>query len=216
MESFSTALYFRLSECHPCWGLFPLVSMPVLACRGRVTIVMAALPACGWAVVPCLHGCPAFLQRHSPWQSPPSHPLRPETISPESTAVFALGLLSNAPFQLLATIHSGELASLSRVCKAATWKSVWVLTPFRLSWICCFTLQQPQILPLCPKQLLRCGDLTPASVLPPARRRSSCAHSYFFPFLALSYWVLCGSIYSFPLVRYSCPLSAGVPQDILS
>lgn len=90
--------------------------------------------------MPCLHGCPAFLQRHSPWQSPPSHPLRPETISPESTAVFALGLLSNAPFQLLATIHSGELASLSRVCKAATWKSVWVLTPFRLLQISCFTL----------------------------------------------------------------------------
>ena len=31
----------------------------------------------------------------------------------------------------------------------------------------------------------------------------------FFPLVHSSYWVLCGSIYSFPLVRYSCLLSAG-------
>ena len=34
----------------------------------------------------------------------------------------------------------------------------------------------------------------------------------FFPLVPSSYWVLHGSIYSFPLVRYSCPLSAGVLQ----
>ena len=37
----------------------------------------------------------------------------------------------------------------------------------------------------------------------------------FFPLVALSYQVLCGSIYSFPLFRYSCLLSAGVLHALL-
>ena len=37
----------------------------------------------------------------------------------------------------------------------------------------------------------------------------------FFPLVPLSYRALHGSIYSFPLVRYSCPLSAGVPHTLL-
>ena len=90
----------------------------------------------------------------------------------------------NSSFQLPAPVPCRGPASLSGVCMAVARIVCVILTPFRLSWICCFTLQQPQILPLCPKQLLRCGDLTPASVLPPARRRSSCAHSLiFFPSL---------------------------------
>ena len=38
----------------------------------------------------------------------------------------------------------------------------------------------------------------------------------FFPLVPSSSWVLRGSIYSFPLVRYSCPLSAGVLHARLS
>ena len=37
----------------------------------------------------------------------------------------------------------------------------------------------------------------------------------FFPLVPLSYRVLCGFIYSFPLVRYSFPLSAGVLHALL-
>ena len=37
----------------------------------------------------------------------------------------------------------------------------------------------------------------------------------FFPLVPLSYWVLCGSKYSLPLVRYSCLLSAGVLHALL-
>ena len=37
----------------------------------------------------------------------------------------------------------------------------------------------------------------------------------FSPLVPSSYRVLCGSIYSFPLVRYSCPLSAGVRHALL-
>ena len=37
----------------------------------------------------------------------------------------------------------------------------------------------------------------------------------FFPLVSSSYRILDGSIYSFPLFRYSCPLSAGVLQAVL-
>ena len=37
----------------------------------------------------------------------------------------------------------------------------------------------------------------------------------FFPLVSSSYWVVHGSIYSFPLVRSSCPLSAGVLHALL-
>ena len=37
----------------------------------------------------------------------------------------------------------------------------------------------------------------------------------FFPLAPWSYQVLCGSIYSFPLIRYSCLLSAGVLHALL-
>ena len=37
----------------------------------------------------------------------------------------------------------------------------------------------------------------------------------FLPLVPSSYWILRGSIYSFPLVRYSCPLSAGVLHVLL-
>ena len=37
----------------------------------------------------------------------------------------------------------------------------------------------------------------------------------FFPLVPSSYRVLCGSVYSFPLVRSSCPLSAGVLHALL-
>ena len=43
----------------------------------------------------------------------------------------------------------------------------------------------------------------------------SYSHSRFFPLIPSSYWVLCESIYSFPLLRYSCLLSAGVLHALL-
>lgn len=50
-------------------------------------------PVCDSAIVPCFHGCAAFLQKHSPpWIS--SH-LSPQIISPQSIAVLTLGLLSH-------------------------------------------------------------------------------------------------------------------------
>ena len=134
------------------------------------------------AVSPCLHDCLVFLHSHFPLQSPPSCPLRLSPCSQQQTSPW---YCSPVPMlQLPAAALSRGLASLSGVCMAGPRIVCVVLTPFSLSWICCFTLQQPQVLPHCPKQLPRCGDLTPASVLPPPRCRSSPAHSLsFFPSL---------------------------------
>ena len=65
------------------------------------------------------------------------------------------------------------------------------------------------------RQLPWCGDQTPASVPPPAKGKSSPTYSPLLPLLPSSYWVLCGSIYSFLVFRYSCSLSAGVLQVFL-
>ena len=49
----------------------------------------------------------------------------------------------------------------------------------------------------------------------PSACRSNPAHSLLFPSPHLSYWVVCGSIYSFPVARDSCLVSASVLQDLL-
>ena len=65
------------------------------------------------------------------------------------------------------------------------------------------------------RQLSQCGDRTPASVPPPTKGRSGPTNTPVFPPSSWSYQVLHGSIYSFPLVRYSCLLSAGVLHALL-
>ena len=65
------------------------------------------------------------------------------------------------------------------------------------------------------RQLPWRGDQTPASVPPPAKGRSSLLTVLFFSLVSSSYRVLCGSIYSFPLVRHSCLLSAGALHALL-
>ena len=66
------------------------------------------------------------------------------------------------------------------------------------------------------RQLPWCGDLTPASIPWPAEGRSILTNTLVFsPGSFESYQVLRGSIYSFPLVRYSCPLSVGVLHALL-
>ena len=59
---------------------------------------------------------------------------------------------------------------------------------------------------------LSCPDvgIRPLPQFPPATGRSSPTNTPVFLLVPSSCWVLCGSIYSFPLVRYSCPFSAAV------
>ena len=65
------------------------------------------------------------------------------------------------------------------------------------------------------RQLSQCADRTPASVPQPAEGRPSPTNTPVSPLVPSSYWVLRGSIYSFPLVSYFCPISAGVLHALL-
>ena len=102
-------------------------------------------------------------------------------------------------------------ASLSGVCMAVT-RTVW----FSFYLGChrsAISLSALNVSPL--RQLPQCGNQTPASVTPPTVGRSSPTHTPVFPLFPSSYRILCGSIYSFLLVRYSCLCSAGVLQALL-
>ena len=93
-------------------------------------------------------------------------------------------------------------------------KDCLILTPFRLPQINCFTLCftcfsfDPDN---CPTVGIECLLQFPHLL----RAGPVLLTFLFFPVVPSSYWVLCGSIYSFPLVRYSCLLSAGVLHALL-
>ena len=84
-----------------------------------------------------------------------------------------------------------------------------ILISFRLSQISCFTLSL-KCFPFVPNNCPNVAIWTSASVPPPTKGRSSPTNSPLFLLLPSSYRPLHGSIYSFPLVRYSCLLSAGI------
>ena len=88
------------------------------------------------AVLPFFHGCLAFLHRHFPPQSPPSHPLG--SISPQSTAPLALGLLHNpqTPAPSCCTFQ-GKYVPVQGMYGCS--KDFLILIPFRLPQISCFT-----------------------------------------------------------------------------
>lgn len=112
------------------------------------------------AVAPCLHGFLAFFQRHSLPCSPPPHLLGPSPCGQQQCLSWNCSPVSI--LHLPVTMHSGLLASPSGVCRAMAWIVCVILTPLRLLQIT-FPLQQPQMLPFCPNQLLWCGDLNPGS-----------------------------------------------------
>ena len=80
-----------------------------------------------------------------------------------------------------------------------------ILIPFRLPQISCFTLSLTHF----SSDLENCPDVGFGTLLQfPHRPRAGPVLQtlLFFPLVPSSYQVLTGSIYSFPLVRYSCPL----------
>ena len=109
-------------------------------------------------------------------------------------------------FKLPAAVPPRGPSSLSRVCMAVA-RTVWF--SFYLS--CHGSAVTCSAFLLWLRQLPQCGDRTPASVPPPTKGRSSPTNTpSSFILVPLSYRVFCGSIFSFPLTRYSCPLSAGI------
>ena len=93
-------------------------------------------------------------------------------------------------------------------------KDCLILIPFRLPQISCFTLS----LKCFSSDLDNCPDvgIRPLLQFPHWLRAGPVLLTLlFFPLVPLSYRVLRGSIYSFPLVRYSCPLSVGILHALL-
>ena len=58
----------------PSPGFFSVAELLALVCGLREAAATAPSPACDSAVLPGLHGCSAFLQRHSSLRSPHSMP----------------------------------------------------------------------------------------------------------------------------------------------
>ena len=162
---------------------------------------MAPPPRHDSAVSPCFHGCPAFLHRHFPPLPPPSHPLNPSLCSQEQPSPQDCSTICK--LQLPATMPSR--GPVMYVCG----KDCLSLIPFRLPQISCFTLS------------LKCFSsdtdngpdvgIGPLFQFPhPPRVGLVLLTLPFFLLVPSSYQVLHGSIHSFPVIRYSCPLSAGV------
>ena len=99
-------------QCCQCWSVG----------RERKAMVMVPPAMCNLTVLPCVHGCLAFLHRHFPAQSPSSHP--PPTRYPHLSLQ---GQQRPSPWycstisklQLPAVTPSRVPASLSVVCTAA-------------------------------------------------------------------------------------------------
>ena len=69
------------------------------------------------AVLPCFHGCLAFLHRHFPPRSPPSHPLDLSLRSQQQPSPWECSTILK--LQLPVSVPSRRLASLSGVCMTA-------------------------------------------------------------------------------------------------
>ena len=89
-----------------------------------------------------------------------------------------------------------------------------ILFPFRLSQISCFTLSLKCF--SFDSDSCRTVGIRPVLQFPhPLRAGPVQLTLLSSPLVSSSYRVLRGSVYSFPLLRYSCPLSAGVLHALL-
>ena len=88
------------------------------------------------AVLPCFHGCLAFLYQHFPPRSPPSHPLNPSLQCQQQPSPWDYSTIPK--LQLPAAAPSRGPAFLSGVCMSVA--NCLILILFRLPQINCFTL----------------------------------------------------------------------------
>ena len=149
-----------------------------------------------------------------------------------STGISHHNLLPHIPLICLSSINSSPHPGIApqplnsssqplclpgdlRTCLVYVWlQQGLILIPFRLPHISCFTLSLKCFF----SDSDNCPDvgIRPLLQFPhPLRAGPVLLTLLFFPLVPLSYWVLPGSIYSFPLVRYSCLLSAGVLHAVL-
>ena len=109
----------------------------MLACGEREATVMAPPPTCDSAVLPCFQGCLAFLHRHFPPQSPPSHPLGPSLRSQQQPLPWDCSTIPKLQLPAAASVR-GTCVPLWGVYGCG--KHCLILIPFRLPQITCFTL----------------------------------------------------------------------------
>ena len=186
-------------------------SMPMLACGEREAMVVAPPTVCHSEVLPCFHGCLAFIHRHFLPQSPPSCLLSPSLHSQQQPLPWDCSTIPK--LQLPAASPSRGPVSLSGIHVAAA-RTVWFsfhLGSFKSSFFTlslkCFSFDSDSCLDVGIGPLLR--------FLHPLRACPVLVTLLFYPLVPLSCWVLHGSIYSFQLVSDSCLLSAGVPHALL-
>jgi len=165
---------------------------------------------CSWlSSIASLLCCLAFHHRHFSPQCLPSYPLDLSLHSQQQPSLWDCSTISK--FQLPAAAPSRGPVSLSAVCMDAA-RTVW----FSFHLGChrsAVSLSALNISPLTQTTAPHVGIGPLLQFLHPPRGRSSPTNTPVF--LPSSYQVLHGSIYSSPLVRYSCPLSAGVMHAFL-
>ena len=168
--------------------------------------MVVAVPArCDLTVSPCFHGCLVFSHSHFPPQSPPSHPL---DLSQHSQQQLSLWDCCTIPkLQLPAAAPSGVFLAAAR--------TVW----FSFHLGChrqAVSLSALNVSPLTQTIDLIWGSIRPLLQFShPPRAGPILITLLFVPIVPSSYQVLRDSTYSFPLVRYSCPLSAGILHALL-
>ena len=96
-------------------------------------MVMAPPTTHDSAISPCLHGCPAFLHRQFPSQSPPSPPSTRLSAVNSSPHLHTPQTLPPSP-----CTFQGTLVSVPSMYDCG--KDCLILIPFRLPQISCFTL----------------------------------------------------------------------------
>ena len=168
---------------------------------------MASPPLHDLAVSPCFHDFLPFLCKHFPPQSPPSRPLSSPLCSQQQLSFWDCSTIPT--FQLPAT---GDLPS----CPAYIWLQQGLSDSYSIQSVTdqllhpslkCFS----SVPNTCPS--VRIGPLLQFSH--PPRAGPVLLTLLFYPLLPSSYRVFHGSMYTFPVVKYSCPLSAGVLQTLL-
>ena len=99
-------------------------------------MVMAPPPTRDSAVPPCFHGCPAFLHRHFPPQSPPSPPLDLSLHSQQQPSPWDCPTIP----KLQLPCSAFQETSVSVRGLYGRGKDCLILVPFRLPQMSCFTL----------------------------------------------------------------------------
>ena len=183
----------------------------MLACGERGAMVMTPPTRHDSAVSPCFHGCLAFLHRHFPPRSPLSHPFDQSLHSQQKPSPWDCSTIPK--LQLPAPAPSRRPAFLSGECMAVA-RTVW----FSFHLGChrsAVSLSALNVSPLT-QTIAQMWGSGPLLQFPhPLRAGPILLTLLFFPLVLSSYWVLHGSIYFFPLVRSSWPLSAGVLRALL-